>query len=402
MTLKQFITNKYAIILILILVVSSLAVFYFQHKQEIAQATVARSATSAISTDIAFPNPPYPDDFFSFDYEQNAFKTLRDQSLKSLVSNPIRYCGEGWYNEYNIFGDSKFVPQLGEVFDCKEFGTGSSLIKRVSHESQSVEKGQDKGLNLKTTSSYTIGKYKMTETTSGDIFSEVSDKLCRIKIIDGDKEIFKIESDEYSCGSVDSVEHDGSALLLFGGFSSGGNDYAGDERYFFYDGSAMHDLGSLIRQGYGSEKFWTKNGDFVFWVYDGRYEGSFRGSHNASTYAFIPRVFKIQARNRTVQIVEGPSISPEVKKIYQHDLDAIKESFSKAIVNNGLDKTSIEPFLVYWVGISRYLLSGQLLDQELNKISDVQKTLGLQGTYEEDSVKKLYPDIKGGTVSGLR
>lgn len=407
MTLKNFISKKYTIALIIIVALLSLTGAYFLNKKGVLQSDVLSMATSTASAESGdILNPPYPDDFFNFDYEQNAFKVLHDQSLKSILSNPIRYCGEGWYDEYNTDKDSNFKPKPGESFDCKDFGTGNSLVKRTSHDSKSVEKGPDQGLNLKTVSAYTIGKYKMTELDTGDVFSEVSDKSCSIKITDGDNEVFKIESKEYSCGSVDTVEQNGRALILFGGFSSGGNAYAGEEHYLFYDGSILHDLGSLVRQGYGSENFWIQNGDFVFWVYDGRYENSFRGSHNASTYAFIPRVFKIGLKNGTLQIIEGPTISPEIKTIYQHDLDAIRESFASSTKNKAslesIDKTSVEPFLAYWAGISRYLLSGQLLNSELDKILETQKVLGLQGAHEENSADQLYADIKGGVINSFK
>jgi hypothetical protein len=394
---------KKKIIIISIIAVLLIAVSVFSIQKKAAQPTVLDSTAVASTTDLEIPQGYYPENFFSFEYEQNAFKGLRDQSLKSLVANPVRYCGEGWYHEYGVFGDSDFTPQPGEVFDCKEFGTGNSFIKRISQNSQAVENGPDKGRNLKTVSAYTIGKYKMTEDDAGEIFSEVSDKSCRIKITDGSKEVFKIESDEYSCGSVDSVEQNGRALLSFGGFSSGGNSYAGDEHYLFYDGSTLHDIGGLVRQGYGSENVWIQNGDFVFWVYDGRYESSFRGSHNASTYAFIPRVFKISAKNGGVEITEGPSISPSIKEIYQHQLNAIRESFATA----SNDETShgqaaLDPFIAYWAGISRYLLNGVELTSELNKIANTQKEFALEAPYNGDLVDQLYKDIKSGVIKGLK
>lgn len=394
---------KKKIIIISIITVLLIIVGVFSIQQKVIQPIVADSITTASTTDSEIPQAYYPKNFFSFEYEQNAFKSLHDQSLKTLVSNPIRYCGEGWYDEYNVFGDSDFTPKSGEVFDCKEFGTGNSLIKRTNQNSHIVENGPDKGRNLRTVSAYTIGKYKITEDDAGEIFSEVSNRSCKIKITDGSKEIFKIESDEYSCGSVDSVEQNGRALLSFGGFSSGGNSYAGDEYYLFYDGSTLHDIGGLVRQGYGSENIWIQNEDFVFWVYDGRYESSFRGSHNASTYAFIPRVFKISTKNGAVEITEGPSVSPSIKEIYQHQLNAIRESFADAIKDEkSHGQEALDPFVAYWVGISRYLLVGTELTSELNKIAVTQKELALEAPYNGDLVDQIYKDIKSGVIKMLR
>lgn len=394
---------KKKIIIISIIAVLLIVISIFSLRQKVAQTIVINQTVATSTTDSEIPEAYYPDNFFSFEYEQNAFKSLHNQSLKSLVSNPIRYCGEGWHHEYGVFGDSDFTPQPGEVFDCKEFGTGNSLIKRISQNSQTVENGPDKGRNLRTVSAYTIGKYKITEDDAGEIFSEVSDKSCRIKITDGSKEIFKIESNEYSCGSVDSVEQNGRIILSFGGFSSGGNSYAGDEHYLFYDGSTLHDIGGLVRQGYGSENVWIQNGDFVFWVYDGRYESSFRGSHNASTYAFIPRVFKISTNNGSVQITEGPSVSPAIKEIYQHQLNAIRESFAIAAKDKrSQGQAALDPFIAYWVGVSRYLLTGTELASELSKIAAAQKELGLEAPYNGDLVDQLYKDIKSGVTKGLK
>ncbi len=394
---------KKKIIIISIFAVSLIVLSVFLIQKKTTQPTVLDSTAIASTTDSEIPQAYYPGNFFSFEYEQNAFKSLHDQSLKSLVSNPIRYCGEGWYHEYDVFGDSDFTPQPGEVFDCKEFGTGNSLIKRISQNSQTVENGPDKGRNLRTVSAYMIGKYKITEDDAGEIFSEVSDKSCRIKITDGSKEVFKIESDEYSCGSVDSVEQNGRAILSFGGFSSGGNSYAGDEHYLFYDGSTLHDIGGLVRQGYGSENVWIQNGDFVFWVYDGRYESSFRGSHNASTYAFIPRVFKISTKNGSIEITEGPSVSPVIKEIYQHQLNAIRESFVTAAKDKkSQGQAALDPFIAYWAGVSRYLLTGTELTSELNKISTAQKEFALEAPYNGDSVDQLYKDIKSGITKIIK
>ncbi len=149
--------------------------------------------------------------------------------------------------------------------------------------------------------------------------------------------------------------------------------------------------------GLSSEDFWTEDGNFIFWGYDGRYESAFRGSHNASTYAFIPRIFKIVINNRAIQIVDGPAISSAVKKIYQHQLDGIRNSFSEARANKGsYDITSLDPFIVYWTGMARYLLSGQSLDSELSKISTTQKLFLLE---IPANVSDLYSDVNAGGTS---
>jgi hypothetical protein len=199
------------------------------------------------------------------------------------------------------------------------------------------------------------------------------------------------------------VEHDGKALLIFNEPSSGGNSYASRDYYLFYDGINLYDLGSLMRQNGGSEDFWVQNGDFMFWVYDGRYESDFRGSHNASTYAFIPRVFKIGIKSGIVEITEGPSVSSSIKQIYQHQLNAIRESFANATHDEkSHGQEALDPFIAYWVGMSRYLLSGAELTSELNKIATVQKDLALEAPYSGASVVQLYSDIKNGVTSKLK
>ena len=363
--------------------------------------TPVTSTQTTVNTNTASTTEPYyPDNFFSFKYEQEAFTALRNQSLAELnVTNPIRYCGDYFYNEYGYSGDqSNFKPSAVEVFDCKEFGTGNSIVKRIAHSNQEGKGSDGQTFNLKTENTYSLGKYSITERDIGDSFYNASSS-CEIKITDGSKEIYHLVSSKYSCSAYGSIEHDGKVLLVFQEPSSGGNAYAGENYFLLYDGSTLYDLGSFIMGGDDSSNFWTENGNFIFWGYDGRYEGAFRGSHNASTYAFIPRIFQIGAKDGVAQIVEGPAISPSVKQIYQHQLDGIRSSFSGAKANIGsYDVTSLDPFIVYWAGMARYILSGQSLNNELSMISATQKLFFLESPV---NVSDLYSDIKFGSKSGI-
>jgi len=355
--------------------------------------------TQATSTDPI--GPYYPEDFFSFKYEQDAFKALRNQAIAKLsTSNPIRYCGNYFNSEYGYWGERPdFKPSAVEVFDCKEFGTGNSIIKRIAHSSQEGKGSEGQTVNIKTENSYSLGKYTVMESDIGDTFSDASSS-CEITITDGNKEIYHLGSAEYSCGAYGSVEYSGKGLLIFTEPSGGGNDYAGKNYFLLYEGGTLYNLGNFMMSGadLSSTDIWADNGSFIFWGYDGRYEGAFRGSHNASTYAFIPRILKIVTNGGAVQIVEGPAISSSTKQIYQHQLNAIRSSFSGAETNIGsYDLTSLDPFIVYWAGMARYLLSGQSLDSELSKISSTQKLFSLESPA---NVSDLYLDIKVGGLGG--
>jgi hypothetical protein len=202
----------------------------------------------------------FPKSFFDFEYEQKTITEIRNAAMATLSTNtPIRYCG--------FDTEEKEILNV-DRFDCKSFGTGNSLIKRLHHKQQEGV-GADIGLNIKTKSVYAIGAYTLDLESIGDVRLESSENpSCLINITKGTKKIFNIESKEYNCSSIASVEYDNKALIVIDEPRNFGNSYSSKQFFLLYDGNNVYDIGTednTFRNIYATK------------VVSSNFEGSFSG-----------------------------------------------------------------------------------------------------------------------------
>jgi hypothetical protein len=339
--------------------------------------------------------PTFPDSFFKFDYEQDYLANISNMAAKKLsASNPIRYCGDYFDENDSSPEDTEAKPvfQPGQLFDCKEFGTGNSIIKTInsqpfnfrSKDGDFVYRSGDRTI-------YKIGSAIMVRDNEDDRHNADSDPHCHIIIFEGEKIVFKMDSDEYPCGDLASVEYNGKALIILQEPRPIANDYT-HESFFFYAGkNRLHKLGKLVISDAGmlnANKFWATGNSIYFWVYDGRYEWQFSSSHNGSTYSFIPRVYKISPTATSCLVTEGPSISQTIKQMYVNQLSQIRLAFEKLDTETANYYVEYESFLAYWIGMARYTLKGKALETEFTEIEKVADKISPSLRPEE-----IYNDI---------
>jgi hypothetical protein len=90
---------------------------------------------------------------------------------------------------------------------------------------------------------------------------------------------------------------------------------------------------------------------------------------------------------------EGTKVSDDIKNIFTHQLNAIRTSFSKVSTSTH-DASTINAFIPYWIGISRYVLTGDALSRELESIkNDIAKINSSNFSIKPSEVDTIYTDI---------
>ncbi|MFA6426774.1 MAG: hypothetical protein WCW64_11440 [Phycisphaerae bacterium] len=387
---NQLLSIAGAIFVLVVLV----ALFYITNKDK----HLADSAPVGNNQPTNNIEPIYPKTFFDFSYEQDELQQIRDNAIAKLsAKSPIRYCGTYFFDVYDVFEEEDYAAKPGEIFDCKKFGTGDSIIKTTRNDVKERELPDTTPgpgtFHERTDAAYTIGDILITETSVGDNWFE-NPRSCRISITQKGKMIFEMSSDEYECTPLGSVEHGNDVLLLVQEPIGTGNAYTSVNHFLFVSGGQVYNLGNFVaaagNNGWTVKDFWVDGASFYFWRGDGRYEYKYGQSHNGSTYAFIPRVFKVTPQLNSLSFAEGTAVSSAVASVYRHQLVAIESSFASTTAS-GIDAETVEAFVPYWVGMARYVLAGENLMSEMQKI---QKEAARLGIVFPDELGTIYADIK--------
>ena len=194
-----------------------------------------------------------------------------------------------------------------------------------------------------------------------------------------------------------------TTLFRSQGMTLGGNSDIREKYFMFFDGNNLNYLGHF--RGYDNlsdliKNYWVdKEGNFYFWEDDGRYDEASEGSSNASTYAFIPRIFKISFTNGSIMVLEGSMVSKEVTNLYKELLTRIRSNFNNLMYDKEFKKypdVSIsmggyDAYLTYWIGIAKYVLDGEPLQKEFTKIKSTAQKYSIP-FYEKDP-QDVYKDI---------
>jgi hypothetical protein len=121
-------------------------------------------------------------------------------------------------------------------------------------------------------------------------------------------------------------------------------------------------------------------------------------AHAAATVAFVPRVFRIADHKGSIVVTEGPAISKAVHAAYAAELHGIRSTFlavfDEAKPDELWDGMGYDAYLTYWIGIARYLLHGQALNDELATIEKIAKKYGIH--FPESRLLDVYADIGNG------
>lgn len=323
-----------------------------------------------------------------FDYEQNVLQKIHDEAMSVLSKEgkKIKFCGDGFSD-----GDK----------ECDTFGVGSSTNVKTINYNEITNGDFDKNTNA----TYLLNNYQITIEDKGDydIYNSLpngdpdpSGWNCSVKITKNEKIYFTYSSKQSRCGSFSTVEYGNNNLLIFQDEKPNGNRYEGDYDIFFLSDESFVNLGKHPTDWAGSmistNFFWVKNNSFYFWYYDGRYEWSSAGSHNASTYAFIPRIFQFDMN--TGKVTEGGSISKEIKDLYIHQLSSIRDLINKAEVGTDDISSERDAYLAYWVGMARLTLTGNTLQKELQSITAVAKKHQIDFKYfDKSGIEGIYKDV---------
>lgn len=339
----------------------------------------------------------WPEKFFDFGYEQEFLKHIRDLAMQRLSEDNqgVRFCGS-FFDVY----DNSYKLQRGELGDCAEFGTGESRIIRTKDDNQTKEIGSDQGkflMHIKTDRTYKINNFSLKEIDVGDYDISNDVDTCEITITNLVGSLFTFNKDDFRCGSISSVEYGDDILLIVQDYAPKGNQYTGEFHILYIQGNNIFNIGTISTDWYGNglqaKDFWVDNGNVFFTFYDGRYEWKYGPSHNSSTYSFIPRVFKITPQTNSILLSEGTKVSNDVKNIYIHQLDSIRESF-RGVSTSTLDASTASTFIPYWVGISRYILTENALLNEFKNIKDIAAKIDDGNiSVNTNEVDTIYSDI---------
>lgn len=335
--------------------------------------------------------------------------SIRDREVVKLTTDdqtgPIRYCGEYFFCEnsdiYYCRGGKLPALITGEAFDCREFGIGNSLVKRIKNDIE--ESRNDDGdfiIYQKIKNVYTIGDFILTVEDMKDYVFREERSFCDLSISQKNTILFHVASQDYPCGTIFSIEYDDQALLVIQTPRMIGNTYGYKAYLVFIAGDKLRVLGSYdmeIGDGLSSKNAWVSDNAFYFWEYDARYEFASAGSHAASTYAFLPRIFKIFLSNGSIQVIEGPNVSSEIKEVYLDQLDQAKTIFNEWSANQITNEPSVDyvfdAALAYWVGMAKYTLPLTELKNELQSIEQIIQKHDISYLYGINSLADIYSDL---------